>query len=160
MKKIFALAATLPLALSLSACGGDDDGGFDESAYCDAYESAQTDLSEADLTAMNNVTFSEIKTQVVELRTASPPELEDEWNTIANAFDEFQNILEDNGLSIDDLSALGEGQLPEGVDQQTIQELGTRLQEFSESSGLSEATEAIQNDAETRCDIPAEGEPS
>jgi hypothetical protein len=159
MKKTFALVATLLLGLSLSACG-DDDGGFDEAAYCDAYESASTELNEADLTEMNDVTFSEIKTQLVELRGESPPELEDEWDTIANGFDEFERLLSDAGLTVGDLSAIGQGQLPEGVDQESLQQLLTDFQQFTEDNDIEGATETIAQDAETRCDIPAGGEPS
>jgi hypothetical protein len=160
---IIAVVALVVLALGVSgvwwliASTGDR---YDEAAYCDAYQSASTDLSDADLTQMNNVTFSEIKTQLVELREKSPPELEDEWNTIANGFDELENLLADAGLSIDDLSLIGQGQLPDGVDQESLQQLLTQFQQFTEENDIEGATDAIAQDAEERCDIPAGGEPS
>jgi hypothetical protein len=159
MTKTLGLAAAALLALSVGACGGDD-GSFDESAYCDAYQSARDSIEQTDFTQLSAPQFEELKSKIVDLRAESPPELEEDWNTISNTLDEFETILEDAGLSIDDLAAIQEGELPEGLDLEQLQQIGTELQEFAEQNDVEAATQAIEQDAEERCDIPAESEPS
>lgn len=160
MKKTFGLAAAAVLTLTLGACGDDDGGsggGYDEAAYCDAYKSAQSEFDETDFSQLDEDTYSQLQDKVTEMREKAPEELKGEWETFEGALDEFQGILSDAGLSMDDLANLDPTNLPEGVTAQDLQDLSTKMQEFVDNNDIQAATDAIEKDAETRCDIPAEG---
>jgi hypothetical protein len=163
MKKTFGLAAAAVLTFALSACGDDNggdggSGGYDEAAYCDAYKSAESEFEDADFSQLDEETFGQLQDKVTEMREKAPEDLKDEWETFEGALDEFQTLLSDAGLSLEDLSNISDpSDLPEGVTIEDLQELGTKMQDFAENNDIQSATDAIEKDAETRCDIPAEG---
>jgi hypothetical protein len=160
MKKTFGLAAAAVLTFSLTACGddgGDGGGDFDEQAYCDAYKAADEEFESMSGADFNAEAFGDVQDRISELSDQAPPELEDEWGQMEDAFAEFETILGDAGLSFEDLSGIGEGELPEGVSVEDLEKVGQELDEWSQNSGFEEASDAIEKDAEKRCDVPAEG---
>ena len=65
---------------------------------------------------------------------------------------EMWDAFADAGLALDDLSEVMTGNIPEGVDLEKLQELGTTLEEL-DSEEFNDATEAISEHAEEECGI-------
>lgn len=155
-KTPFLIAAAALVALALIgggiwlAASGDDER-YDEQAYCDAYRVADETVNSINLMQLDSAAYDDFTQQVEQVRNLAPLEMRDEWDTLIRALDEFEQILEDAGLSLDDLQGFARGELPEGVSFSTLQELGTRMQEFAEQAGFQTAGDRIDQDAETRC---------
>ena len=128
-----------------------NDEGYDEQAYCDAYRVADETVNSINLMQLDSAAYDDFTQQVEQVRNLAPLEMRDEWDTLIRALDEFEQILEDAGLSLDDLQGFARGELPEGVDFSRLQELGTRMQEFAEQAEFQAAGDRIDQDAETRC---------
>jgi hypothetical protein len=152
---IILIAAVLVVALAiggvvwlLSSDGGD---GYDEAAYCDAYQSAQEQIGNLDFTTLDSTQFADLQQQVERLKDLAPPEVQDDWETLEEGLEEFESILEDAGLTFDDLEGLAQGQLPEGVEPSDLTELQTDLTEFTQRGEFQAAGDAVDEDAQTRC---------
>jgi hypothetical protein len=128
-----------------------DGDGYDEAAYCDAYQSADEQLGSMDFTTLDNAQFADLQQQVERLKDLAPPAVEDDWETLEEALEEFESILDDAGLTFDDLGGLAQGQLPEGVDAEDLSQLQTDLTEFTQRGDFEAAGNAVDEDAQTRC---------
>ncbi len=137
--------------------GGGESGGYDEAAYCEAYRAADDEFSSMDLSALDGQQFEDLQDKISELEGLSPPEVQDEWETLSAAFTELENILGDAGLTFDDLDEIAAGQLPPDLDASELQALSEELTEFSESTEFQTAGDAIDVDAEERCGVPTDG---
>lgn len=160
MKKTFGLVAAAVLTVALGACGDDGDsggGGTDEAAYCDAFESARSKFDDTDFTQLDSQTFDDVKQEFSDVRDQAPEEIQGEWETLEGALDEFEQILSDAGLSLDDLTSIQNGEIPDNFDMSKLQDLQENMSAFAENNEFQQAADAIQKDAETRCDIPTEG---
>jgi hypothetical protein len=149
MKKTLGLAAAALLTLSLTACSGGDD----EDAYCDSIRDAKDSLEGADFDQLDQQTFDDLTQQLDDISENAPSDVEDEWQTVTEGFDEIESLFNEAGLTFDDLEQLQGGDLPEGVDLQKLQELAPQFQEIAEGNEIPDAIETIQTDAEDRCDI-------
>jgi hypothetical protein len=152
---IIAIAALVVVALAIGGVvwllSSDGGGGFDEAAYCDAYQSADEQFTNMDFSTLDNARFADLQQQVERIQDLAPPEVEDDWETLGEALEEFESILDDAGLTFDDLDALAQGQLPEGVDPSDLSELQTDLQEFTQRADFETAGTTVDEDAQTRC---------
>jgi hypothetical protein len=87
-----------------------------------------------------------------ELADEAPKEVEDDWAVLQDGVQEIEDAFADAGLALDDLSDVMTGDIPEGVDLEKLQELGTTLEEL-DSEEFNDATEAISEHAEEECGI-------
>lgn len=149
-----AVAAVIALALIGGgiwwAVSGDDKG-YDDQAYCDAYRDAESVFSTGDILQPGPGSFDDLQERLREMKDLSPPELEDEWETLYSTITEFEDLLAEAGLSLDDIDEMTRGEIPEGVDITKLQELTTELMDLAEDDAAREASQAIQSDADTRC---------
>ncbi len=156
MKKTLSVAAVVLMTAVLGACGDDDkssDGGGGGDDYCSALEDTKAEFETLDITALDDTKFDTLQSEIDNLRDSAPDEVSDDWATLGDGFDEFKSLLEEAGISFDDLQGMQAGEVPEGVDMEKLQELGTKMQSFSEDSGLEEATSNIEDHAKSECDI-------
>ncbi len=143
------LTALAPLALVaglLTGCGG----GSEDSAYCKDLKADKAQfesLSGGDAGQLEDA-FSAMH----DLAAEAPDEVADEWKVIDDGIQAMQDALDEAGLSLDDLAGLQSGDLPEGVDLQAMQELGTKLQEFG-GEEMSKASDAIDKHAQDTCGV-------
>jgi hypothetical protein len=151
---IIAIAAGVVLLL---AVGGivlwlvTADESYDEAAYCDAYRQGQEQLSNFDVTSVDSAQFDALQQEVERIKELAPPQVADDWETIDEALEEFESILDDADLTADDLGDVASGQIPEGLDPDELLELSTRLREFTSRTDFAAAGRAVNDDAETRC---------
>lgn len=145
MKTTTALAGAALLVGALSACGGSD-----TDAYCGDLEAAQDEFSA--LEDADFASFDELVDTAQQLGEEAPDEVADDWETLNGAFEEFTTVLEDAGLEPSDLEGLSSGELPEGVDPESLQGVGEELQAL-DSEELTAATDAITEHADTECGI-------
>ncbi len=161
MKKTLAIASLALLAASLTSCGsGGDSGGSSNSGsssaagYCDLLKSAKADFGGADFTGMTQPQFDDITSRISDIEAVAPDAVKDDWATLGDGLGQFETILNDAGISITDLQKISQtNQLPDGVDLQKIQELGTKMQQFTKNSNLDAASEAITQSAKSECGI-------
>jgi len=164
MKKKLAFASIVLLATSLSACGGDDGGdgggGTTNSSgdYCDKLDDAKSSIQALDFRGMGESQFSELQGRLSDVGDSAPADVKDEWVTLNGAIGDFKTLLNDAGLSLDDLQAITENptDLPDNVDLKKLQELAPKLQEFSEDNDLEAASDAITKHAKSECGIDLE----
>ena len=120
-------AGLLAVSVTLSGCSGSD-----TEAYCD--------------------TLSDAKSDIDTLADEAPKEVEDDWKVMQEGVQRIEDAFEDAGLAMDDLSEVMTGEIPEGVDLEKLQELGTTLEEL-DSEDFNDATEAISEHADEECGI-------
>ena len=65
---------------------------------------------------------------------------------------QIEDAFADAGLELDDLGDVMTGEIPEGVDMEKLEQLGTTLEEL-DSPEFQEASDAISEHAEQECDI-------
>jgi hypothetical protein len=151
---IIAAAAVAVLALIGGglwwALSGDDEG-YDERAYCDAYNEADATFSGTDFAQLDGQAFEDLQQQVAEIKELAPPEVKDEWETLDGALTDFEELLAGAGLTFDDLGGMAQGEIPENADLGKLQELIPKLQEFAQRSDFQTAGDAVDKDAQTRC---------
>lgn len=153
MRKTAIAVGALMLGATLSACGGGDGDSSSGGSYCDQLEDAKQSVEDVDFTALDDQSFEDLQSQFQDLQDAAPDEVKGDWETLTGALDEFQQAFEDAGITLDDLQGLQEGQLPEGVDLQALQDLGTKLQDFNADNSFNDAAEAIRQNAQDECGI-------
>lgn len=140
-------SAALGATLLVGGCGGGTD------AYCSDLENAKQDFA-----ALQNgeaAKFDQAFDTLQGLGENAPDEVADDWQVISDQIDELRSALEEVGLQVSDLEGLSNGEVPEGVDQQELAELGTRLQGFGGEESQ-QAGEAISQHAQEECDIQLE----
>lgn len=142
------LTALAPLALVaglLTGCGGSD-----TSAYCDDLKADKAQfesMSGGDISQLGDA-FKKMH----ELAAEAPDEVKDDWKTVDDALTSIEDALKAAGLSVDDLAAMQNGQMPKGVDMAKLQELAPKLQAMS-GSDMAAATEAIDKNAKDVCGV-------
>ena len=160
MKKLLAIASVVVMSATLSSCGGDDgDGGGASSGgggdYCDQIETIKSNFEDLDFSALSDDTFTDLRDSVSNLEDAAPDDVKDDWATLGDALDQFNQILADAGLTLDDLQAISEdpSNLPDDVDLAALQELGTKMAEVSENGDFEAAGDAITENVKEECGI-------
>ena len=124
-----AILAALVLAVGgMAACGGDDDDGPSQEAFCDinadideAFEDAFADLDEnstpEDIAAAAEEVAGEVQELVADAQEVAPEEIQDDVEVLSNAVDEaadgdvtaFESPeVEDAGNNVDDFCGTGD----------------------------------------------------
>jgi PBP1b-binding outer membrane lipoprotein LpoB len=166
MKKTFGVASAVLLTVALAGCGGDNgDGGGDSTSsnadYCSMLKDTKTAIDNLDFEKLDDKAFDTMQTKIHALEEAAPAEVKDDWQQLDQTFDKFKQTLDDAGLSMDDLQAMAtSGSLPEGVDMQKLQEVGTKMQEFADNSDLEAASKNINEHAKSECNIDLDSTPA
>lgn len=164
MKKSMALASIALMAASLTACGDDggDSGGDGDAAsgasYCDLIKDAKDTYDGLDFTGLSDEDFAGFQSDVEAIQAAAPDDIKEQWGTLTEATQRLQEILADAGISLEDLSSMEAGDMPDGVDMEKLQTMMTELQEFTEDSSFEEASTAVQQNVQDECDIEMGGE--
>lgn len=148
MTKSAGLAALVLTAGLLTGCGNSTD------AYCDELQGTIDEfgsLTGAGDPAQLERAFDEIE----RLADEAPEEIADEWDRLAEQMGEIRDTLEEAGIEISDLAGIQNGQLPEGVSQEDLAELGQSLQSLS-GEEVQQAATAISEHAQEECGIDLE----
>ncbi len=157
MKKTFGLASAVLLAASVTACSSSSDSSGD---YCDTLKSSQTEFGSMDFTSLDETQFNDLRDKIGTLGDQAPSDVSDDWGVIGSKLDDFKGILDEAGISFDDIKSLQANQLPDGVDQAKLQAMGTQIQELVSDTKLSDAQKAISDSAKADCDITLDGTPA
>jgi hypothetical protein len=154
MKRTVLVVAVFVMGATLSACGDDgDSGGSSAGDYCDQLKDAQDEVEGVDFTTLDDQKYDDLVGQFNDLEDAAPEEVKDDWTTLNGALTDFKGLLDDAGISLDDLSGLQSGQVPDGVDVSKLQELGTKMQELTDNGDFEDASDAITQHAKDECGI-------
>jgi hypothetical protein len=156
--KPISLLAAAVLALTLTACSSGDGGSSSSSGYCDQLKAAKSSVDDTNLTNLTDDKFQQLVDDVHALESSAPSSVQDDWQTFGDFIDQFQSILKDAGLSFDDLSALQNGQVPDGVSLAKLQAAGQQLQQL-DSTKLAAAQQAIADNAKSECNIDLQTTP-
>lgn len=162
MKKVLAFGSAVVLCATLASCGDDDKGGDGGSAsgasYCDQISSIKDNFEDIDFSTLSDSTFDDMQSAFSSLEAAAPDDVKDEWATLGDTFDRFQQALDDAGISLDDLKAMSEdpSAIPEDIDLQALQQLGTEMNAIAEDNDLQAATDAISKEVKDECGIDLE----
>lgn len=149
MKKSLAIAGVVLIGTSLSACGGDGDGGAD-SQYCTDLKSATKtfdDLDSGDVSGLEGAfkTFHSLADE-------SPDEVKADWKVLDDGITSVEKALSDAGIKFSDFAKIQSGELPEGVDPTKLQDVASSFTELSDEK-FTDAGDAIQKHAKDVCDV-------
>ena len=146
MKRLTSVLAVTAFTVSLlSGCGGD---GTD--SYCDSLESTQKDFENFETSDFSN--FDEFTDRVKDLADDAPDAVKDDWKVLSDAFQEFVDALDKAGLEPADLDGLANGDVPDGVDMEALQEAMGEVQALG-SDEVQKATDNIEKHAKDECNI-------
>jgi hypothetical protein len=149
MKISLALAGTVLLAGSLTACGGGSDGGSG-SDYCKDLKSTATSLGSLgnpDISKLDNAIASFHK-----LAAEAPGSIKDDWKTLDSAIATIQKAFTDAGLKLSDLNNLKSDANPNGVDRSKLAGLATQLGKLN-TPKFNNASQAITAHAKKTCKV-------
>ncbi|VXC54690.1 hypothetical protein [Nocardioides sp. AX2bis] len=120
------------------------------SDYCQQLESANkqfTALATGDLSQ-----FDAAITTLQDLGDAAPAEIADSWKQVLAPLNQLETALGEAGLTFDDLEGLSRGEIPPGVDPQSLQQLATEVQGLS-STDAAQAQQEISQQASDECGV-------
>ena len=134
-------------------------GASSSSEYCAKLSDAKADLDDLDLTGLGEDQFSDLQQTFGEVADAAPADIADDWATLNGALEDFKTLLNNAGLSLDDLQALTEdpSNLPDGVSLKKLQALGPKLEKFGDDGALEAAGDNISKNAQSACGIDLDG---
>lgn len=138
-------AGLLTASLALTGCSGND-----TEAYCDTLASAKEDIDA--LEAGDPGAFSTAFEAFETLAEEAPEEVADEWATMNEGVQQIEAAFAEAGLELDELGDVMSGEIPEGVDMEKLEQLGSELESL-DSPEFNEASDAISEHAEQECDI-------
>jgi hypothetical protein len=161
-RRISAVAAVVVLASALAGCGGDktDSGSGTTGSsgdYCATIQSIKDDVSNGSLDNLSQADFDQLRDKVGDLEASAPADVADDWQSLGDYLGQFDSLLSDAGISLDDLQSLQSGDLPPGVDTATITRLATKLSALGTSTNIDAADKAISASAKKDCDIDLDG---
>jgi hypothetical protein len=154
VKRILSAVAAAALGLALLSACGDEDGGSASGDFCADLEAIQKELS-----SVSGGDASDLETlldKVEELKDEAPEEVAEDWELLFEAFEKIVQAFQDAGLSPEDIQAIQNGQIPDGVDQQALTDAYAALQELASDSELTEAGENINKHAMEECGVDLE----
>ena len=152
MKRILSAVAAAALGLCLLTACGDDDGGGKASGggdYCKDLKSTKKEvdaLKDGDFTSLEKTTDAMHK-----LADEAPDEIKDDWKTLVDGVDKLVAALKKAGLD-DDMEALSNGDIPDGVDMAALQGLMTELESLN-TPDFQKAGDAINKHAKDECGV-------
>ncbi|MPZ94240.1 MAG: hypothetical protein GEU96_04820 [Propionibacteriales bacterium] len=146
MKRSLAIASAIVMAGTLVGCGGGTD------AYCDSLKEAKADFS-----TLNDTDFAkmdEALDRIGEIAGESPDAVQNDWEKLDTSITDMRKALDDAGVTFEDLQAIQENpsELPEGLDQEKLMALGTKLQEFA-GEDVQKASKNIEKHAKDECKV-------
>jgi 5'-deoxynucleotidase YfbR-like HD superfamily hydrolase len=152
VKRILSAVAAAALGLCLlTACGddsGDEAGGSGD--YCKDLKSAKKEVD-----ALQNGDFSSLEKTtdaMHDLADEAPDEIKDDWETLIAGVDKLVAALKKAGLDDADMAGLQNGQMPEGADLDTLQDLMNEVKELA-TPEFQKAGDTINKHAKDECDV-------
>ncbi|MDP9820450.1 hypothetical protein [Nocardioides massiliensis] len=143
-KKAVGLAALALSASLVTGCGNSTD------AYCNDLEATVDELGS--LTGTDADSMEKAFDAISDLADDAPDEVKDEWQVLDKQMEAIDDALDEAGLEFSDLGELSTGQLPEGVTEEQLTELGEKLQNLS-GDEVQEAADTISEHAKDECDV-------
>ena len=143
-KKAVGLAALALSASLVTGCGNSTD------AYCNDLEATVDELGS--LTGTDADSMEKAFDAISDLADDAPDEVKDEWQILDEQMEAIDDALDEAGLEFSDLGQLSTGQLPEGVTEEQLTELGEKLQNLS-GDEVQEAADTISEHAKDECDV-------
>jgi hypothetical protein len=144
------LTALAPLALVAGLLAGCNDDSSGASPYCVDLRSDKAGfeaLSDDDIDKLD-AAFKEIH----RLAAEAPEAVADAWKTIDDGVTATTDALAEAGISLDDLAALQDGEIPEDVDLTALAELTPKLEAFG-GPEMEKAAAAIERHAKDECGV-------
>lgn len=135
----------LAASMTLAGCSGSG-----TEAYCDALAETKADLDgldEGDAGALD-AAFDAFE----ELGDKAPVEVEEDWEVVLDDVHEVEDVLEEAGLDFEDLDAMSSGEMPDDLDLEKLEELGTAMEGLG-GEEFDDAMEAIEEHADEECGI-------
>jgi hypothetical protein len=158
--RVTVVLSSLALGLSLVAgCGsggGDDSSGSQDGGYCQDLKAAKSDFASLGSGSPDVGAFGDAIKTFHHLADEAPPAVADDWKTLDEAFTTLESDLEDAGLTMKDLGAITQGQLPDGMTQADLADLGPKLEETFgklDDPKFEEASTAIEKHAKSTCHV-------
>jgi hypothetical protein len=153
-----AILSTVVLGASLVAGCGSSDGGSKASSdsYCGAVKAAKADFASFGSSTPDFDKFDSVLDTFHKLADKAPSEVSDDWKVLDDAFTTLEKDLGEAGLSLEDLGAISQGQVPEGMSQEDLTTLAPKLQEtFAklDDDKFKKASDAIEKHAKDECGI-------
>jgi hypothetical protein len=147
------VAATVSvLGLGLLAGCGDDEGSAQGTGdYCADLDAVQKDLSSASGGELGDL--EGILDKLETLKDEAPEAIADDWDTLYTAYAKIVKTYQDAGFSAEDMAAVQNGQVPDGVDQQALLEVSSTIADIGKDPALQSAVADIQKHAEDECDL-------
>jgi hypothetical protein len=148
MKTPLALASAVLVAITLTGCGGSNDG--PDSDYCKDLKAASNQfdsLSSSDVSKLDEAfkTFHSLAKE-------APSDVKDDWTTLDKGITSVEKALKDAGLKFSDFADLQQGKMPPGVDVAKLQGLATEFQKL-DSAEFDKASKDIEKHAKDVCKV-------
>jgi outer membrane murein-binding lipoprotein Lpp len=156
MKKSFAVSAVVVMAVTLVGCGSSDktDNGSGSSGdYCDTIQSVKDEVNSSNLETMSQADFDHFRDKIGDIEASAPADVADDWHSLGDYLGQFNSLLTDAGISLDDIQSLQGGTLPPGVDAATMTQLATKISALTTSIDVDAADKAITASAKKECGI-------
>lgn len=145
-----ALGAVVLGAGLLTGCGGDDEAGA-SGDYCTDLEAVSNELNsvqDGDVSSLEETLDS-----LEVLRDEAPAAIEEDWDRLYDAFERIVQAFDDAGLSAEDIEDIQNGQIPDGVDQQALEQAYAEISRLSDDTELTASVTRIQDHAKDECDL-------
>jgi hypothetical protein len=172
MKKTLTVAAaTMVMTLTLVGCGGSDktdsssgttgDSGTSAGSgttggsgdYCDTIQSVKDEVNSSNLQTMSQADFDHFRDKIGDIEASAPADVADDWHSLGDYLGQFNSLLTDAGISLDDIQSLQSGTLPPGVNAATMTQLATKIAALAKSIDVDAADKAITASAKKECGI-------
>jgi len=154
-----AVLSTIVLSGALLAgCG--NGGGSSSSGYCSDLKDAKSQFSSLNSGAPDFDKFNAAIETFHDLADEAPSAVEDDWKTLDDALTKLQSDLKSVGLSVEDLGAITQGSLPEGMTQEELTKALPKLQAAFASLSASDveaSAHAIEKHAKSECGVNLNG---
>lgn len=147
-----AAAAVLALAAATFGACGSRDTADASGSYCQQLKTDKAYFLSLDSDQPDLTRLDQVFTRMHALAAAAPKEVAADWKTLDTAVTTVESALHDAGLKPDDLAALQEGQVPDGVDVDKLAGLGPKMKALS-GSEVNDAADRIAADAESACGV-------
>lgn len=155
------VAAIAPAALLVSllaGCGSDDEkAGGSTDDYCDVAKGIKDDVESIDFSTLDDKTFNQLQDNFDKLEASAPDDVQKDWALLSDKFAELDGILDDAGISFDQLQSIESGQMPDGMDMAKAQEFITKMQDWTKSAAdVEPAVKRIETNLKDDCGIDTE----
>ena len=154
MKRILSAVAAAALGLVLLTGCGDDDGAGASGDFCADLEAIQKEFQS--VSGGDASDLEKLLDRIETLKDEAPDEVKEDWEVLYEAFEKIVQAFQDAGLTTEDIEAIQNGQIPDGVDQQALTEAYAAIQELASDAELTEAMERIRTHAKEDCGVDLE----